>query len=115
MKPGDVPGFFCLESRADDSVVIEWAPMALTADLLAIVACPESKAPMIFFSAGETGTDPDASFFLCPESRLRYRVESGVPVLLIEEAERLESAEVVRLVGRAKQLGIAGCWQPDFD
>jgi len=82
--------------------------MVLTAELLAIVACPESKAPMIYFAAGECGTSPEAAFFLCPKSRLRYRVERDVPVLLIEEAERLESTEVERLLSRAKQLEIAG-------
>ncbi len=82
--------------------------MSLAAELLAVLACPESKAPLLYFSGGESGTDPDASFFLCPSSRLRYRIEGDVPVLLVDEADRLEGKEVERLLTRAKQLGIAG-------
>ncbi|HVK77036.1 MAG TPA: hypothetical protein VM734_27115 [Kofleriaceae bacterium] len=82
--------------------------MSLAPELLSLLACPESKAPLLYFAGGETGTDPGAAFFLCAESRLRYRIEGDVPVLLVEEAERLDAGEVTRLVTRAKQLGIAG-------
>ena len=52
--------------------------------------CPKSKLPLVFFA--------DQGFYLCPGSRLRYRVEGGIPVLLIEEAEELAAAEVERLM-----------------
>jgi uncharacterized protein YbaR (Trm112 family) len=35
---------------------------------------------------------------LCPASRLRYRIDDGVPVLLVEEATELSNEEVERLV-----------------
>ena len=52
--------------------------------------CPKSKRPLVFFASGP--------FYLCPESRLRYRVEAGIPVLLVDEAEELPAAEVERLM-----------------
>jgi len=80
--------------------------MSLSSELLAVLACPESKQPLIYFGGGEQGGQPEAAFLLCPSSRLRYRIEGDVPVLLVEEAERLEAKDVERLVQRAKDLGI---------
>jgi uncharacterized protein YbaR (Trm112 family) len=72
--------------------------MALSDDLLAVLACPESKQPLVYFGGGERGNQPDSAFLLCPASRLRYRIEDGIPVMLVEEAERLPQAEVDRLL-----------------
>lgn len=80
--------------------------MALSADLLAVLACPESKEPLLYFAGGEDGKQPDASFLLATGSRLRYRIEGDVPVMLVEEAERLDAKDVERLVKRADALGI---------
>jgi uncharacterized protein len=80
--------------------------MTLSPDLLAVLACPESKQPLLYFSGGEQGSQPEAAFLLCPASRLRYRIEGDVPVMLVEEAERLEPSEVDRLVARARTLGL---------
>ena len=71
-----------------------------------MLACPESHQPLLYFAGGERGDQPEAAFLLCVASRLRYRIESGIAVLLIEEAERLGPAEVDRLVSRARELGI---------
>jgi uncharacterized protein YbaR (Trm112 family) len=56
--------------------------------------CPKSKLPLVFFPAA----GPDGPFYLCPGSRLRYRVENAIPVLLVDEAEELPAAEVERLM-----------------
>ena len=80
--------------------------MTLSPDLLAVLACPESKQPLVYFAGGVQGDKPESAFLLCPSSRLRYRIEGDVPVLLVEEAERLEAKDVERLVQRAKALGI---------
>jgi uncharacterized protein YbaR (Trm112 family) len=80
--------------------------MALTDDLLAVLACPESKEPLLYFAGGEDGKQPDAAFLLSPGARLRYRIEGDVPVMLVEEAERLEAKDVERLVKQADALGI---------
>ena len=55
--------------------------MALDPELLEILVCPESKKPLVYFQ--------EEDFLFCPDSRLKYRIEEGIPVMLIEEAERL--------------------------
>ena len=80
--------------------------MALSAELLAVLACPETKEPLVYFAGGEDGKQEEAAFLLSPGARLRYRIEAGVPVMLVEEAERLEAKDVERLLKRAEVLGI---------
>ncbi len=67
--------------------------MALDAELLEILVCPESKKPMVYFE--------DENFLFCPESRLKYAIEDDIPVMLIEEAERLSDDEARELMARA--------------
>ena len=55
-----------------------------------MLVCPKSKQPLLYFAA--------ENVLVCPASRLQYRIEEGVPVLLIEEARELTQAEVDRLV-----------------
>jgi len=78
--------------------------MAIAQELLDILVCPESREPLVYFPAPEDGEGDE--FLLCPASRLKYRVDDGIPVMLIEEAERLEDAEVERLLSRAKERGL---------
>ncbi len=80
--------------------------MELSADLLDILACPESKQPLVYFPRGETGDDETSAFLFCEASQLKYRLEDGIPVLLVEEAERLDEAATQRLVACAKALGL---------
>lgn len=68
--------------------------MALSPELLAILVCPESKQPLVHVPAG---TDGDREYLFCPASRLKYRVDEGIPVMLVEEAERLDEAAAARL------------------
>jgi uncharacterized protein len=82
--------------------------MELAQDLLDILVCPESKQALIYFPQGESGDDPASACLLCPASRLLYRVDDGIPVMLIEEARRLDEAETARLVARARELGLPG-------
>lgn len=69
--------------------------MALSPDLVALLICPESKQPLVHVPAGVEGTAGESLF--CAASRLRYRIDDGVPVLLAEEAERLDEAAARRL------------------
>ena len=80
----------------------------LDGDLLALLRCPRSRAPLLYFPRGEADRDEAEAFLLCPSARLRYRIEHDVPVLLVDEAEELPEREVTRLVERAKALGIPG-------
>lgn len=81
--------------------------MALSAEFVELLACPESKSPLLYFSDGESNSEPNAHFLFCPVSRLRFRIENDVPVLLVDDAERLSEGDAARLLDHAKQLGIA--------
>ena len=70
--------------------------MSLAPELLAVLACPESKAPLLYFAGGAD----EAGFLFCPTSRLRYRIDGDIPVLLIEEAERLSESAAALLVAK---------------
>ncbi len=78
----------------------------LSADLVAMLVCPKSKQPLIYFPRGEDDRDEGQAFLLCAASRLRYRIDNDLPVLLISEAVELSPAEAARLVDRAKTLGL---------
>lgn len=77
-----------------DSSRYEGLVMALDPLLLEILVCPESKKPLLYFEK--------EGFLFCPESRLKYRIEDDIPVMLVEEAERLDEAAAAALVARAK-------------
>ena len=67
--------------------------MPLDPLLLEILVCPESKKALLYFES--------ESFLFCPDSRLKYRIEDDIPVMLIEEAERVSEADAAALVARA--------------
>ena len=79
----------------------------MSPELLAIVVCPKSKQPLIYFSRGEDDASPAQAFLLSPAARLRYRIDAGVPVLLVDEAVAVSEGDVQRLLARATALGIA--------
>ena len=78
----------------------------LTDALVEVLVCPKSKQPLIYFPRGEADRDEAEGFLLCPASRLRYPIQDGVPVMLIDEAVALDAATVDGLVARARQLGL---------
>ena len=51
-------------------------------DLLAILACPESHAPLVYEDDWLYSTDP--------ATRRRYPIRDGIPIMLIEESETLD-------------------------
>lgn len=57
--------------------------MPLAPELLKILVCPKSKAPLEYHAG-----PPEV--LVCRESRLVYPVQDGIPVMLIEEAEPLD-------------------------
>ena len=75
-------------------------------DLVEVLVCPRSKQPLIYFPRGEADSDEAEAFLLCPSSRLRYPIQDGVPVLLVEEAIDVTAQAVEALVARARQLGL---------
>ena len=80
----------------------------LPKDLVQILVCPKSKQPLVYFPRGEADRDESDGFLVSPASGLRYRIEEGVPVLLVEEATECRADEIARLVSRARELGLPG-------
>ena len=78
--------------------------MALDPQLLEILACPDDKGPLLYF-AGE-----DALYN--PRLHRRYRVDDGIPVMLVDEASDVDDAEHERLVAKAEAEGIAPTFEP---
>ncbi len=59
--------------------------MPISEKLLEILACPQTKAPVVM--DGEWIVSTDA------ETRKRYPIKDDIPVMLIEESEEMEDAE----------------------
>ena len=55
--------------------------MPIGTDLLAILVCPKCKGDLTYDAAAQTLT--------CPVCRLRYRIVDDIPVMLIDEAEKI--------------------------
>jgi uncharacterized protein YbaR (Trm112 family) len=72
--------------------------MSVAPELVEILVCPESKKPMYYF-------EQEGSFF-CPDSRLKYRIDDGIPIMLVEEAERLSEDDSAKLLAEAKKRNL---------
>ncbi|MBL0939068.1 MAG: Trm112 family protein [Gemmatimonadaceae bacterium] len=59
--------------------------MSLAPELLAILVCPKCKSKLEHYPG-----PPEV--LVCRESQLVYRVEDGIPVMLIDEAAPLDEA-----------------------
>ncbi|MDK2970987.1 MAG: hypothetical protein PWP23_742 [Candidatus Sumerlaeota bacterium] len=69
----------------------------LSTDLLKILVCPDSKAPLLLTKDGKL-VSTDA------KTRRLYRVEDGIPICLIDESEVLSPEDHARIVEEAKGL-----------
>jgi hypothetical protein len=70
--------------------------MSISKELLEILVCPLSKAALVLEGGSLVSTDK--------ETRRRYRIEDGIPNMLIEEAEELDAptwTEIMRKHGKA--------------
>ncbi len=56
--------------------------MAISKDLMDILACPQCKGEVILTSAGDGLT--------CRACKLLYPIKDDIPIMLIDEAQRLE-------------------------
>lgn len=50
--------------------------------LLSILVCPSSKKSLRF--------DEDSQELICDFSKLAYRVEDGIPIMLVDEARKID-------------------------
>jgi uncharacterized protein YbaR (Trm112 family) len=73
--------------------------MSLDAKLLQILACPQDKGPLFYFSAD--------GFLYNPRLQRKYNIVEGIPVMLIDEATSVDAAEHEGLVQRIAQEHIA--------
>ena len=60
--------------------------------LFEILVCPLSKAPLREIDGALVSTDP--------ETRMRYRIDGTVPVMMVEEAEQLTEEQWKAVMGR---------------
>jgi uncharacterized protein len=65
--------------------------------LLSILVCPADRGPLVLVSQ-----DDGAELLYNPRLRRAYRVEDGIPVLLIDEARDVDDDEHERLTARAR-------------
>ncbi|MBP7710007.1 MAG: Trm112 family protein [Rickettsiales bacterium] len=54
----------------------------MSSRLLEILVCPLCKGDLIY--------DEKNSELICHESKLAYQIKDGIPVMLVEEARKLE-------------------------
>jgi uncharacterized protein YbaR (Trm112 family) len=57
--------------------------MAISKDLLDILACPKCK--------GSVHLNPEATSLVCPACGLLYEIRDDIPIMLIEEAKPIEA------------------------
>ena len=57
----------------------------LDAKLLEILACPACRGPVT--------PDADHQWLYCASCRLKYRVKDDIPIMLVDEAEKLADDE----------------------
>lgn len=60
--------------------------------LLTILVCPADRGPLMY----------TADLLYNPRLRRAYRIDDGIPVLLVDEARDVDDAEHARLVGEAQ-------------
>ena len=67
--------------------------MALDSKLLEILVCPQDRGPLLLV---------DDEFLYNPRLRRAYRIDGGIPVLLVDEAVEIgDDAEHQRMLDRA--------------
>jgi uncharacterized protein YbaR (Trm112 family) len=64
--------------------------------LLSILVCPADRGPLVLVELG------DGDLLYNPRLRRAYRIEDGIPVLLIDEARDVDDDEHARLMARAR-------------
>lgn len=64
--------------------------------LLSILVCPADRGPLVLVSQQD-----GAARLYNPRLRRAYRIDDGIPVLLVDEARDVDDDEHVRLMERA--------------
>jgi len=69
-------------------------------DLLSILVCPDTKAPVVQVGDWLYSTDR--------QSRRRYPIRDGIPIMLIDESEIVDLADFDEAMARAGHAAGAG-------
>jgi uncharacterized protein len=67
--------------------------MSLDPQLLAILACPQDKGPLLYFA--------DEDILYNPRLQRVYEVRGDIPIMLIDESREVDATEHERLVDKA--------------
>jgi len=59
--------------------------MSVKQELLDVLACPKCK--------GDIRLSKDSSYIVCDECKLLYEIREDIPIMLIDEAKRVDSTE----------------------
>lgn len=73
--------------------------MTLSPELLAVLACPEDKGPLLYFG--------DDGGLYNPRLQRRYLITDGIPIMLIDEADAVSDEDHAALLARAEVEGIS--------
>ena len=77
--------------------------MAVSQELLEILACPACKAAVEL--------KPDGSALKCVECKRVYPIRDDIPVMLIDEATTVSEEEAARLQKKADDAGLKPTWE----
>ncbi|MCH9731353.1 MAG: Trm112 family protein [Actinomycetia bacterium] len=69
--------------------------MTLEDALLAILVCPADRGPLLLVEESE---EVPEEVLYNPRLRCKYRIDDGIPVLLVDEAVAVDEAEHQRLL-----------------
>ena len=64
--------------------------------LLSILVCPADRGPLVLVDSG------DGELLYNPRLRRAYRIEDGIPVLLIDEARDVDDADHARFMAQGR-------------
>jgi uncharacterized protein len=64
--------------------------------LLSILVCPADRGPLVLVD------DAEGQLLYNPRLRRAYRIEDGIPVLLVDEARDVDDDEHARLMARGR-------------
>jgi uncharacterized protein len=67
--------------------------------LLSILVCPADRGPLVLVDLDD---EAGGQLLYNPRLRRAYRIEDGIPVLLIDEARDVDDDEHARLMARGR-------------
>ncbi len=77
--------------------------MALSPELLNVLACPQDKGPLLYFV--------DESILYNPRLKRKYPITNDIPNFLDDAVTIADDAEAARLDKKAADEGITPAWE----